>query len=337
MEGTQKMILAGDVGGTNTRLALFEEASGRWSPKDVRIFPSGRYSGLSEIIREYMAGKSVRVTGTAFGLAGPVREGLCELPNLSWAVDSREIEEETGLGPVSLINDLEANAYGIEMLESRDFEILREGVPYERGNAALISPGTGLGEAGIHRVGDRCVPFATEGGHTDFAPRNEIEMSLLQYLLNHYDHVSYERVVSGPGLLAIYRFLGDTGRGEEIPSVGEELRAADDPPAVISNAALEGRCPLSTQAVDLFVSLLGSEAGNFALKVLATAGIYLGGGIVPKILPKLREPPFLDSLTAKGRMKKLLGDMPVKIILNDRTALLGAARYASTAGRLEGK
>jgi glucokinase len=311
------MILAGDVGGTKTRLAQFEEDGGGLSPRDVRVFRSGGYGGLTEIVRAYLEETSARVERAVFGIAGPVKGGRGHLPNLNWVVDSTEIREEMALASVLLLNDLEANAYGIEVLGRDDFEILREGVPYEGGNAALVSAGTGLGEAGLHRVGDRFVPFATEGGHADFAPRNELEMELFRHLLERYDHVSVERVVSGPGLSAIYRFLRDTGRGEETPSVAGRLAGSDDPPAVISNAAL------------------GSEAGNFALKVLATGGIYLGGGIAPKILPKLREPGFLESLNAKGRLRDLISDIPVRIILNDKTALLGAGRFASIAGRPE--
>lgn len=323
------MILAGDVGGTNTRLALFDEDGGGLKQRDITVFPSGSYGGLPEIVTSYLEGKSVEVSRAAFGIAGPVKRGRSEIPNLSWTVDAAELKDEARLGSVELINDLEANAYGIEILEPRDFHILCEGEPYEQGNAALISAGTGLGEAGIHRVGDRFVPFATEGGHADFAPRDKLETELLLYLLDHHERVSFERVVSGPGLYAIYRFLRDTGRAKETPAIAGSLVEAADPPAVISNAALEKQCPLCAQALHIFVSLLGSEAGNFALKVLATAGIYLGGGIVPKILPKLQEPVFLESLTAKGRMKKLLADMPVRVILNDKTALFGAARFAS--------
>jgi glucokinase len=243
-------------------------------------------------------------------------------------VEAGRLARELGLERAGLINDLEANAWGIALLEARDVAVLQGGAPDASGNAAIISAGTGLGEAGLYWDGKEHRPFATEGGHTDFAPRNRLESELLEYLLKQFQRVSYERVVSGPGLLNIYRFLRDGGRAEEPPWLAEAMRQ-EDPPAVIAQAALDGKSELCVQALDLFVSLYGAEAGNLALKVLATGGVYLGGGIAPRIVQKLREPVFLDAFTFKGRMRALLQAMPVRVILNDRVALLGAARYAT--------
>jgi len=243
-------------------------------------------------------------------------------------VDARLVARELGLQAVGLINDLEANAYGIAALEPNDFDVLNAGAPDAEGNQAIISAGTGLGEAGLTWDGTQHRPFATEGGHSDLAPRNHLEMELLGYLLKQFQRVSYERVVSGPGLLNIYRFLRDTGRGEEPAWLAEKMRD-QDPGAVVSQAAFDGKSDLCVQALDLFVSLYGAEAGNLALKLLATGGVYLGGGIAPKIISKLQDPIFLNAFTAKGRLKPLLQAMPVRVILNDRTALLGAARCAA--------
>jgi glucokinase len=229
---------------------------------------------------------------------------------------------------VGLINDLEANAYGIAVLQSKDFVILNKGARSAGGNKAIISAGTGLGEAGMFWDGKTHRPFASEGGHTDFAPRNHLEMELLAYSMNRYRRVSYERLVSGPGLVHIYEFLRSTGKGGEPAWLTEELRQGDQA-SIISRHAIEGKSPLCLQALDLFVSLYGAEAGNLALKIMATGGVYLGGGIAPKIIPKLKGPELMNAFTAKGRMRPLLQDIPVKVIMNPKTALLGAARHAA--------
>jgi glucokinase len=228
---------------------------------------------------------------------------------------------------VGLINDLEANAWGIATLSSDDIAVLNPGESDGAGNLALISAGTGLGQAGLHWDGTRYRPFASEGGHVDFAPRNRLEMDLLEFLLRQFPRVSYERVVSGPGLQNIYRFLRETGRGDEPPWLAARLRE-QDPNAVVAQAALSGESALCVQALDLFVALYGAAAGNLALTLLATGGVYLGGGIAPKILPKLKDPIFLNAFFTKGRLRPLLETVPVRVILNDQTALFGAARYA---------
>ncbi len=257
-------------------------------------------------------------------------------PNLPWVVDAESLARELRLelGAVRLINDLEANAYGIAALESGDLVTLNAGAAGAAGNRAVISVGTGLGEAGLFWDGTSHRPFACEGGHADFAPRDGTETELLLYLrskFREFDHVSYERVLSGPGLRQIYEFLRDTGRGEEPAWLRQALGQAKDPTPVISNAGLEGRCESCAKALDLFVSFYGAEAGNLALKVMATGGVYVGGGIAPRILRKLQGPLFLAAFTAKGRMRPLMEAMPVHVITKETTALLGAACAAMAA------
>jgi glucokinase len=322
------VILAGDIGGTHTRLAFLDEREGRLTAVAEENFASREHGSLEAVLQQFIAAHPFPIACACFGIAGPVRHGRCEGTNLPWVVDSGVVARALGLKRAGLINDLEANAWGIAVLGAGDFVVLNPGAADAAGNAAIISAGTGLGEAGLYWDGRQHHPFATEGGHTDFAPRNRLEMDLLEYLLKEFPRVSYERVVSGPGLLNIYRFLRDSGRGAEPPWLAEQMRQ-EDPGAVISQAALRGESELCVQALDLFVSLYGAEAGNLALKIMATGGVFLGGGIAPKIIRKLEDPVFLNAFTAKGRMKPLLQAMPVRVILNDKTALLGAARFAT--------
>jgi len=321
------MILAGDIGGTKTRLAFFTTDGESVKSVVEETFHSREYGGLGEIVHTFVTKHQLSLTHAGFGVAGPVIDGYSETTNLPWVIDARQLAGQLGLASVALINDLEANAYGVAALATEDFAVLNPGAPGVKGNAAIIAAGTGLGEAGFYWDGARHHPFACEGGHADFAPRNELEAELLRHLLTQFPHVSYERVVSGPGLYNIYQFLRDTGRGEEPAWLTDELRQ-HDPAATISQAALAGRSALCGQALDLFVSLYGAEAGNLALKVMATGGLYVGGGIAPKIMQKLQDSTFMRSFTAKGRMQPLLEAMPVRVILNDRAVLLGAARYA---------
>jgi len=321
------MILAGDIGGTNTRLALVQATDDGLRITAEKTFPSRERVSLEAALAEFLGIHPCELTSCTIGIAGPVRNGRCEATNLPWVVDSRSVARRLGMKRVGLINDLEANAYGIAALGKKDFVVLNRGAPKARGNIAIISAGTGLGEAGMFWDGSIHRPFATEGGHTDFAPRNHLEMELLQYCMKHFRRVSYERLVSGPGLVNIYRFLRDTGKAEEPSWLAEEMRHGDPAP-VISGCALEGKSPICVQALEIFVSLYGAEAGNLALKVLAMGGVVLGGGIAPKIISKLKEPEFLNAFTAKGRMRPLLQDIPVRVIMNPKTALLGAARHA---------
>lgn len=327
------MILAGDVGGTSTRLAFFTVEDGRLNLVVEKDYPSRTHQGLNEIAHEFVAHHRLAIEYACFGVAGPVQHGRVETPNLPWVVDQETISRELRIESVWLINDLLANTYGILELEEKDFAVLNAGSANASGNAAVISAGTGLGEAGAYWDGKRYHPFACEGGHADFAPRNELEIDLLRYLLKRFGHASWERVVSGPGLRNIFDFLHETGRGEAPAWLIAEMEAKD-PSAVISQAALEGRSELCVQALDLFISCFGAEAGNLALKFLATGGVFIGGGIAPKIIQRLRENPFIEAFTDKGRFTHLLDAVPVRVILNDKTALFGAARYAGLQASL---
>jgi glucokinase len=324
------MILAGDIGGTNTRLAFFEGTPDRLKPRDIEVFPSPQFSGAAEIVRKYRAKHNQTVQAAAFGLPGAVVDGRVQTTNLPWVVDSRHLAAELGLDSVELINDLFANAHGIALLQETDFVVLNEGTPSPTGNGALISAGTGLGEAGLLADAGGFRPFPSEGGHTDFAPTNELEIELLRYLLGRFEHVSYERVLSGPGLHNIYDFLRDTKRAEEPASLADQI-AHGDPAAAIAKSALAGAAAIAVQALDVFVSIYGAEAGNMTLKVVATAGAFIGGGIAPKILPKLTDGKFLRAFCAKGRFRELLTHVPVRVITNDKTALFGAGRVAALA------
>ena len=320
------MILAGDIGATNTRLALFAHEDGPLRCVAEETFRSQHYPNLDVIVQKFIASHDGTISAACFGVAGPVQHGRCETTNLAWVVDAAVLASILGIEQVWLINDLEATAHGIATLTASDWLVLNAGALDAVGNTAVIAAGTGLGEAGLHWDGKAYHPFACEGGHADFAPRNELEIELLRYLLARFGHVSYERVLSGPGLQTLYQFFRDTRRGVEPQWLVDEL-AQRDPAAVIAQAALEEKNELCVQALNLFVSLYGAEAGNLALKVMATGGVFIGGGIAPKILPKLQEPLLLEAFCAKGRMRPLLEAMPVRVIINPKTALFGAARF----------
>jgi glucokinase len=327
------MILAGDIGGTSTRLAVFELRHNALRAVVEHTYASRAHPGLREIVSRFVAEHKPDIAHASFGIAGPVVDGRVKTPNLPWVVDARELADELGLAAAALLNDLEAKAYGVAALTASDLVTLNAGAPGAAGNAAVIAAGTGLGEAGLYWDGQRHRPFAAEGGHADFAPRNPMEIELLRYLLQTHKHVSYERVLSGPGLHNIYKFLRDTGWGKETAAVVEAMHSRD-PAAVISQAGLDGSCRLCLRALDLFVAIYGAAAGNLALKVMARAGVYIGGGIAPKILAQLRGPAFMDAFTAKGRLKSLCESIPVRVILNPKTALLGSARYAALQAAL---
>jgi glucokinase len=329
------MILAGDIGGTSTRLGFYNISRGRPQLLAQETFPSRDAKGLEELVARFKQRHDVSARFACFGVAGPVRAERVETPNLPWIVDGARLSHTLHLPVVWLINDLEANAYGAAALRKKDFDVLNAGTPDLTGNAAIISAGTGLGEAGFYFDGKRYRPFASEGGHVDFAPRDELQIEMLRHLTKKFGRVSYERVLSGPGLRNIYEFLRDTGRGTEPEAVTAAMQQRD-PSAVISELALAGKDALCAQALDLFVRIYGSEAGNLALKLKATRGVLVGGGIAPKIIKKLREPAFLEAFMDKGRMRALLEPIPVRVILNDQTALLGAALYAALeAGLVE--
>lgn len=322
------MILSGDIGGTMTRLALFRLEDKRPRLVLKKTYPSAQHAGLTELVLRFAEECGHDIDCAGFGIPGPVIKGQAKTTNLPWHIDAADLAHALHLRQVGLINDLEAHAHGLETLTAGDFHVLNPGLPDATGNAAIMAPGTGLGEAGLYWDGTRHRPFSCEGGHTDFAPRNAVEIELLRYLLAQYEHVSYERIVSGPGLHNIYCFLRDTGRGTEQPEVAEAMRN-QDPPVVISRAAIEDRCELCGHALDMLVSLWGAEAGNLALKIMATGGVYIGGGIAPRIIERLKVPGFMVAFSGRGRMTPLLQGMPVRVILNPDTPLLGAALFAA--------
>ena len=321
------MILAGEIGATRTRLAAFETEGNRLRCVVEKTYPSQEHAELSPILTQFIRGEGIPVHSACFGAAGPVRDGRSKLANLAWTIDSRELAKQLKLSSVGLLNDLEAFAYGIDALESKDFVTLSEGVEDAEGNRAVISAKTGLGMAGLFWDGFRHHPFACEGGHVDFAPRNEQQTELLVYLQKKFGRVSCERVLSGPGIKNIYDFLRDTHKADEPSWLRDEIAASADPSPVISKHALEGKTAICEQTLSIFVSVFGAEAGNCALHYMSTGGIFIGGGIAAKIVTKMTDPVFMEAFLDKGRMEGLLKDMPVKIILNDDCGLVGAARH----------
>ena len=321
------MILAGDIGGTKTNLGLFDVQEGALRAHKQQSFPSRDHVGLEAIVQKFMAGGSVQVTAACFGVAGPVVDGQSVTPNLPWVVSAENLARALNIEPVSLINDLEATAHGIAALEPEEMLTLNEGA-IEEGNAALVAAGTGLGVASLFWDGRRYVPSASEGGHMDFAPRNLLEIELLKYMLTRHSRVSIERVLSGPGLFNIYDFLRSSGYGTESVEVAARF-AAHDPSSVIAQAALAHECKMCVKALDMFAAIYGATAGNVALTLKATSGVYIGGGIAPKISEKLKDGTFIGAFMDKGRLSSLVATIPVRVILNDKTALLGAARVAA--------
>lgn len=325
------MILAGDIGGTSTRLGTFDLRQGRLVSIDAATFSSRDRASLADVVREFVSSRSLVIDHACFAIAGPVVEGRVKASNLPWIIDAATLSLH--VPRVWLINDLEAAAYGLALLEEQDLLVLNPGVPGASGNAGIIAAGTGLGEAGLYWDGRQHHPFACEGGHTDFAPRTPTEVALLQHLLNRFERVSYERVVSGPGLENVYRFLLHDAAGGDSPSLADDIARRGAAPA-ISQAALDGASTVAMRALDVFVSLYGAEAGNLALKMLTTAGLYIAGGIAPRIIAKLVDGTFMEAFLAKGRMRPVLEAMPVRVVLNDRTGLLGAARVAALRASL---
>lgn len=318
------MILAGDIGGTNTRLAIFN--------KDVLLveqkFLSKDYPTLEEIVQKFLKTNPHKITKVCLGIAGPIRNGKCQATNLPWVVDTVSFNKLLGISSTVLLNDLEAKAYGLRVLKKEELLLIQPGTS-QVGNQALIAAGTGLGEAGLYWNGKEHIPFPCEGGHTDFAPRNPMEVELLFYLQKKFGHVSYERMVSGPGIPLLYRFLVETGKEKESPHVKEAMRTKS-PSLVISEMAVKKQDPLCEKVIDWFLSLYGAEAGNLALKMLSLGGIYIGGGIAPYLKEEMKKGSFLSALVDKGRFRPLLESIPVYIILNDDASILGAAFFAST-------
>ena len=322
-------ILAGDIGGTKTHLALYAYTEGTLSLKTQRQFASRNYADFSDVVDAFAAAlEGTAVDAACFGVAGPVIGGRCRTTNLPWEIGTPELQRQLGTPEVRLLNDLEATAYGMLYLDEGAFTDLNPSAAAAAGNRAVIAAGTGLGEAMLYFDGERYHPVGSEGGHGDFAPADETQTALLQWLFKRFpEHVSYERVLSGPGVFTLYEFLRDGGFAPE-PAFMQNLPDGADPSAAVSAGALQQNDPLCTETLRLFARIYGAEAGNLALKTMATGGVYIGGGIAPKILPFLQSGAFMDAFAAKGRFEALLRTMPVKIALDQETALLGAAHFA---------
>jgi glucokinase len=327
-------VLAGDIGGTKTLLGIFEVEGGERRVVEERSYPSRDHEGLAEIVVDFAGSDGGDCRAACFGIAGPVAGRRVQVTNLPWAVDADDLERRSGIPRVALLNDLEATAWGVALLDDSQFTVLNEGRPDAAGNGAVIAAGTGLGEAGIFWDGDEARPFACEGGHASFSPSDELGDRLLQYLRRIHDHVSWERVLSGPGLASLFRVLLEEVGGAD-PEWFAEAERSGDPAAAISNAALEASSKLSVRTLELFARLYGEETGDLALKMMATGGVWVGGGIAPKILTYLQGGAFMDGFLAKGRMRGLMASMPVKVVLEERVALLGAARFAARAQQFE--
>lgn len=321
------MILAGDIGGTKTSLASFAVEGDTLVARTVQSYPSNKHGNLVEIVKEFLRDARHDVRFAAFGIAGPVVNGRCTATNLPWTVDTRELAPALGLQKVGLINDLEATAYGILRLPHTELLMLNAGSAAPEGTIAVIAAGTGLGEGGLVWNGSRYQALPSEGGHADFAPRTELEIQLLRFLMKTYKRVSYERVVSGMGIINLYQFFRTQVSYPEPRWLADEM-AAGDKAAAISDAALKGKDEACLRAMELFVALYGAEAANLALKFLATGGVYIAGGIAPKILPLLQQSTFMDSFSNKGRFSSLVKSLPVYVVLNENAALYGAAHYA---------
>ncbi|MDX1776258.1 MAG: glucokinase [Desulfobulbales bacterium] len=321
--------LAGDIGGTKTILGLFSYEEGPLQPYKEASFASSSYPSLDAIIEDFFSQAKTSAATACFGVAGPVREGRAIITNLPWQPDIRMLQKNHGFSRAILINDLAATGYAIPHLEQASFFTINKGLQTAHGALGIIAPGTGLGEAVFTWDGSQYLAVPSEGGHTDFAPSSETESQLLAFLQQRYGHVSYDRICSGRGIPAIYDFYRSLQQLEEPAWLAENIEAADDPTPVIVNAALDDTrsCDICRATLRLFVSILGAEAGNLALKGLTTGGMFLGGGIPPRILPFLQEERFMQSFSRKGRMTYLLEDIPVKVILNPKAAIIGAASF----------
>ncbi len=356
------MILAGDIGGTKTNLALYEWNTERVEPVREESFHSADYASLEEILAEFLSpptpptpideleageekqvdeedapkpSEPLKIDAACFGVAGPVIENRSHTTNLPWVIDGHSIAKQFDIPYVRLLNDLEATAHGVLLLRPDEVEVLNAGTPPARRQAlALIAAGTGLGEAILFWDGIRYRPMPSEGGHADFAPNTDNEIELLRHVRGSYLHVSYERLLSGPGLLAIYEYLRDSKKNE--PTWLAEKIKVEDPAAVIAEAGLKGQAEIAKQALDLFTSIYGAEAGNLALKALALDGVYVAGGIAPKLLPKLKDGTFMKGFTNKGRYKRFMSAIPVKVVKNDKTGLFGAASVAARLAKEQG-
>ena len=324
------VVLAGDVGGTKTSVGLFVTGKKRPEPLVVESFASREAPHLENIVEQFLKSHPASISSACFGIAGPVINGRCRATNLPWVVSEAQMKRRFHWRHVRLFNDLAAAAVAVPLLRRSEQVFLNKGIVQKKGNLALLSPGTGLGQAMLIYKDGVYVPLSSEGGHVGFSPTTEAEIELWRYLRRKYGHVSVERVLSGPGLVNVYSWLRDSGRFEE-PLWLKALMKEGDPAKAISENALRRRQALCVESLRSYVSMLGSAAGNLALTSMAVGGIYLGGGIPPKILPALKKGAFLKAFMAKGRFADFLAQIPVRVILNDKAALLGAAHTAFEA------
>lgn len=323
------IVLAGDVGGTKTALALFDTAERPLRLVREATLASRSFDALEAGIEQFLAaGPRLPIASVCLGVAGPVVDGRCTAMNLPWSIDERDLGQLIRGARVKLLNDLEIAAHGVLALPPTEVRTLQAGVS-RRGNLVLIAAGTGLGEALIIQDGDRRLVIASEGGHGDFAPRNELEDEMLRYFRKEFGRVSYERVLSGPGLFNVYRFLRDSGWAKETPAVAERMRAGD-PSAVVGELGLSRSDPLCDKALDVVTEIYGAEAGNLALKAMAFGGVLVGGGVAPRIVERLASGGFVAAFRDKGRLAPLLDSMPITVALNPRAPLLGAAQVAAS-------
>jgi glucokinase len=329
-EDHKGLILAGDIGGTKTNLGLFVRGKRRPLMRVMETYPSRQSPGLERIISRFLEEHPATVSAACFGVAGPVQNGRCRTTNLPWDVSELRIRNRFKWPHVLLINDLTAAARAVPLLNRKELFSLNRAKARKGRNIALVAPGTGLGQALLVGQGGHSLPVSSEGGHADFAPTGKREAQLWEYLRGRFGHVSLERVLSGPGLLNIYAWLKASGQYKEPPRLARLLRTMD-PAGVISDAAIHGRSRICSESLNMFISILGAASGNLALTAMTTGGVYLGGGIAPRILPKLKEGLFMKAFTAKGRFTGLMKKIPVRVILNDKAALLGAAHRAFEA------
>lgn len=322
-----RIIMAADVGGTKTNLALYKIKNGALLLLKENSYRTKMVESFTEMVHDFHAGNAPSIDGICLGVAGHVTQGRVKGTNFPWKIDREEIHKELQIPSVSLVNDMEANAYGLAALSEKDFVTLKDGsnIP---GNAALISPGTGLGEAGLYWDGSHYHPFATEGGHCDFSPRNDLDVKIWQYLQKKFGHISWERLISGPGILNIYEVLRSLS-GRKEPDWLKENFQNKDPSVVITETALDGKDPVCKETLELFIRFLAIESAQLALKFKATGGIYIGGGILPNIIKGINREIFQRDFVQSDLMGALLQTVPIKVILNEKTALLGAVYYAA--------
>jgi glucokinase len=324
------MILAGDIGGTHTRLRLFDP--GGSGGRTERVLANREFPSFEAALARFLADAGgARVTSAALAIAGPVIGGIVRMTNLNWTFDERLLSSVLGGARVRLLNDLEAAAHGVIELPPGDFRVLAAGEALAHGNAAVIAAGTGLGEALLAWLGDTPVAIASEGGHADFAPRDETEVALLEWLGRTRSHVSWEHVVSGPAIPWLYEFLRDSGRAEEPPALQARLATTKEPAIAITQAALAGEFPICVRTLEMFVRAYGAEAGNLALKCMALGGVYVAGGIAPDVLDGRWAEIFMQAFVAKGRYEQLMRRIPVRVVLSEKASLVGAAAVARRA------